>query len=327
MWKKVIKYSLPYGITSKYFLKDHISGDPNHPRVFNEVGKEMVVMYLADYRAKQYSLMSGRYPSTVLWDRGNKSLKLQMYSHMTMFNRVPRQDGMRQFGLLQESESICPNDYLQALKNADEIKSLDTLFTFSERMLDKYCNAKMVIANGVWYGTELYGGEMRPDNYERKTKLISIVASAKQMTPLHLFRAETARELKRRGLADAMGTSVGEYFDKISDAFDDYRYNVAIENDATKYYFTEKVLDCFASMTVPVYFGATEIGHYFNEDGIIQIKEPTIECVLETIKQCSEQDYSDRQAAIIDNFNRVQHYLTIEDYLTENYMNLFKFDK
>ena len=241
MWKNYIKNCLPYGITKKYFVRDRIPADSNHPKLYNDLGQEMFVVYLSDYRAKQYSLMSGRYPKTIFWDRGNKALKLQLYSHMAMFGRTPRREGMRQFGLLQESESICPNDYEEVLKHDEEINTLDALFTYSERVLDKYSNAKMVIANGVWYGTELYGGEMRPDNCERKSKLISVVASAKQMTPLHLFRANTARELKSRGLADAMGTSVGAYFEKISDAFDDYMYNIAIENDSTKYYFTEKI--------------------------------------------------------------------------------------
>ena len=222
MLHNLIKNCLPYGITKKYFDRPRIIASKEHPKLYNEFGEEMKVMYLADYRAKQYSLMSGRYPKTIFWDRGNPALQLQMYSHLTMLNRIPVREDMRQFGLMVESETICPHDYEQILNHADKITSLNTLFTYSERLLDKYENAKFVIGNGVWYGTEMYGGSMSLDNFEKKNKIISIVASAKTMTPLHLFRANVARELKTRHLAEAMGTAVGSYFEKISDAFDDF---------------------------------------------------------------------------------------------------------
>ena len=179
------------------------------------------------------------------------------------------------------------------------------------------------MCNGLWYGTEKWGGKLDVNNYRKKTKLLSAVASAKTAVPLHVIRANVARELKRRGLADVMGTAVGNYFDKISDAFDDYMYNVAIENEHTKFYFTEKILDCFASMTIPIYYGATEIGNFFNIDGIIEIKEPTVECVVSTIKQCSKSDYESRIEAVKDNFERVKKYISVDNYLTENYWNFF----
>jgi hypothetical protein len=324
MWKNIIKSCLPYGITAKFLIHPTEIATSLHPLLYNNNGEEILFIYLNDRVSAHlpYSIMSGRIPKRILWDRHNYALNLQMYGHKSILNRLPRGIETKQFGLVVESEKIIPNEYEQLIKAESDVKSLDALFTCSERLLDKYENAKFIIANGVWYGTDLYGGKLRNDNYERKKKLISIVASAKQKTPLHLFRANTARELKRKGLADAMGTSVGDYFVKISDAFDDYMYNVAIENDSTKYYFTEKILDCFASMTVPIYYGATDIGKFFNEDGIIRIKEPTVECVINAIKQCSKSDYEDRKLAIIENFERVKNYLSIDDFLTDNYLNL-----
>ena len=263
-------------------------------------------------------------PRRIVWDRNNYALKNQMYGHRAIvFDRQPVREGVKQFGIMVESESIRQEEYDLVYKKSEKIKTLDALFTYSERLLDKYENAKFSLANGVWYGTEMHGGQLDVNRYKNKTKLISAIASSKSKTPLHLFRADNARELKRRGLADTMGSAVGAYFDKISDAFDDYMYNIAIENDSKKYYFTEKILDCFASMTIPVYYGATEIGRFFNEDGIIKIKEPTIDCVLKTIGQCSEKDYFSRIDAIKDNYERVQHYLSVDDYLTENYWDLF----
>ena len=316
---------LPYGFVRKRFLTPSICTS-EYPELYNLSGERMALMYLNEDKGMHnpYSLTLGRLPRRILFDRYNHALNLQMYGHRAIvFDRHPLKDNQKQFGIMIESESICQEEYDLVYKKEDKVKSLEALFTFSEQLLDKYENAKFSLANGVWYGTKMHGGQMDSERYKKKIKMISAVASSKAKCPLHLFRAENAKELKRRGLADTMGTAVGEYFEKISDAFDNYMYNIAIENDSKKYYFTEKILDCFASMTIPVYYGATEIGKFFNEDGIIRIKEPTVECVIKTIGQCSEKDYMSRLAAIKDNYERVQHYLSVDDYLTDNYFDLF----
>lgn len=72
-------------------------------------------------------------------------------------------------------------------------------------------------------------------------------------------------------------------------------------------------------MTIPIYMGATKISDYFNIDGIIEIKDLDYEFIELLVKQCNEMDYNSRIYAIKDNFNRVKKYLTIEDYLFDNY--------
>ena len=46
-----------------------------------------------------------------------------------------------------------------------------------------------------------------------------------------------------------------------------------MENDSVPNYYTEKITDCFATGTVPIYWGATNIGDYFDERGIIVLDE------------------------------------------------------
>ena len=77
-------------------------------------------------------------------------------------------------------------------------------------------------------------------------------------------------------------------------------------------------------MTIPVYIGATKIGDFFNEDGIIFVKEPTVECVMKTMKQCSEKYYEEHIEAVKDNYQRVQEFLCIEDFLINRYENILK---
>ena len=46
-------------------------------------------------------------------------------------------------------------------------------------------------------------------------------------------------------------------------------YSVVIENHIDDIWFTEKICNCFATKTVPIYYGARDIGNHFYEDGII----------------------------------------------------------
>jgi hypothetical protein len=49
-------------------------------------------------------------------------------------------------------------------------------------------------------------------------------------------------------------------------------FHIAIENMSINNMFTEKILDCFQSKVVPIYWGCPNIGEYFNTNGIIAVK-------------------------------------------------------
>ena len=73
-------------------------------------------------------------------------------------------------------------------------------------------------------------------------------------------------------------------------------------------------------MTVPIYLGATKIDKFFNPDGIIQISLNDLDNIDKILLQCNEEDYMNRLSAVKDNYNRVQNYLNIEDYIYTNYL-------
>ena len=91
----------------------------------------------------------------------------------------------------------------------------------------------------------------------------------------------------------------------------DYMFSVAIENGQYETYFTEKILDCFATGTIPVYLGAPDIGNHFNMDGIVNLTDEF---------EVSEDIYNDKFDAIRDNLERAKKMEVLEDFIWENYL-------
>ena len=127
---------------------------------------------------------------------------------------------------------------------------------------------------------------------------------------MHIVRKKLAFKCKNESLADTYGNFDGGNYVNVEKYLKDYRYSIAIENDITPYFFTEKILNCFAAQTIPIYLGATEIGRFFNANGIIQIGLEDCEHIENILKHCTPEEYERRLPAVIDNFNRAMRYVS-----------------
>ena len=99
---------------------------------------------------------------------------------------------------------------------------------------------------------------------------------------------------------------------KAQDYLEHYRYSIIIENDIDELWYTEKILNCFATKTIPIYLGATKIGERFNSDGIIAVKDwrEILEVIDSLYRNGLDTLYHDSavQEAIKDNFESVKPY-------------------
>jgi hypothetical protein len=78
--------------------------------------------------------------------------------------------------------------------------------------------------------------------------------------------------------------------------------------------YSEKISDCFATGTIPIYYGTDMIGDVFNMDGIIMLNENF------NINDLTPELYYNKIDAINDNYNRVINMPVAEDYIFENYI-------
>ncbi|MCR5262210.1 MAG: hypothetical protein K6C94_10305 [Candidatus Gastranaerophilales bacterium] len=254
-----------------------------------------------------------------IFDRFNYGLKVHFYSHLAMLEQMGNPD--KKFGMFIEPESLVPEDYRIFDNNKGLEKDFDLIFTHTERFLDKFDNARFYsVCAKVWHVMRDENGNL-PENWlELKTKNASIVSSDKTLCDLHKLRLQLALKCKRDNIADTFGTFDGGQFTSIDKSLTNYRFSFAIENEIEGYWFTEKILNCFANMTIPIYLGATHIDKFFNPDGIIKISPKDVDNIEQVLKNCTEEEYLSRLDAVKDNYYRSLKFLNSNDWLYETYL-------
>jgi hypothetical protein len=120
-----------------------------------------------------------------------------------------------------------------------------------------------------------------------KTGMLSWVTSSGQARKGQRHRMTFLTELQKRVEFDLWGRGFTPLADKW-DGLAPYRYTLAIENHHGRYYWSEKLADCFLSWSMPIYYGCTHISDYFPPESMVQIDirrpQEAIEIVHETIQ-------------------------------------------
>jgi hypothetical protein len=132
---------------------------------------------------------------------------------------------------------------------------------------ERYANA---YANVIQFdGVEPWVEDKNVVSTAFKTHSCSIISSGKTDLVGHKLRHELIAWLRLRAYnVDVLGRGYKPFKHK-QEGLLPYTYSVIIENVKEPDYFTEKLLDCFICGTIPVYWGAPNISHYFNVDGMV----------------------------------------------------------
>lgn len=156
-------------------------------------------------------------------------------------------------------------------------------------------------------------------NNAQKTKTVSMIASNKGWTTGHALRQQIVNQIKN---IDYYGGCINKPIDTKNLGLDDYMFSVAVENSIQDSYFTEKILDCFATKTVPIYWGTRKITNFFNSKGIIMFSSlQELEQILPTL---SADLYASMHDAIEENFNAINEYNIPELQLQKHFNFLLK---
>tara|TARA_R110002051_G_C8740195_1_gene498962 strand:+ start:770 stop:1576 length:807 start_codon:yes stop_codon:yes gene_type:complete len=209
----------------------------------------------------------------------------------------------KKYGWLLESKYITPDVVEQVKKDHTRYTdTFDLIFTHNQELLELHEKFKFVPGCGFW---------IKEAKIYPKSKLVSMISSNKTMCMGHIQRLQWVALLRDK--VDLYGRGFQEIESK-EEGLCDYMFSVAIENGEYDAYFTEKLLDCFATGTIPVYVGAPYIGDHFNMDGIIMLESP------DQIDELSEEMYLSRLDAVRDNLEIAKTMEVPEDYIYREYL-------
>jgi hypothetical protein len=204
------------------------------------------------------------------------------------------------YAWLLESKEITPHIVEDIKINCKKyFEIFKYIFTHNKELLELDSRFKWCPANGYW----IKDAKIYP-----KSKMISFITSNKNFTEGHKKRLEWVDKIGDQ--VDLFGRGFKEIVDK-EEGLCDYMFSVVIENGFYQSYFTEKLLDCFATGTIPVYLGTPDIGDYFNKDGIIELSEEF---------DVSKKIYLSKMDAIVENLEKVKELEVLEDFIYINYL-------
>ena len=221
---------------------------------------------------------------------------------------------------LLESREIIPDQYKFIEDNYDFVASrVDGIFTADQRLTAEtgpdgkflYC-----LSNAApWV--------MDRDIYT-KSKLVSMIASNKGYTEGHRRRLRVVQAyVDKFGQEDLYGWGLTHELPlkEKSRGLRDYMFSFACENANYPTYFTEKLTDCFACGTIPVYYGTAGVAQYFNPEGIIFLDQNSPWDNIPWDK-LTEEYYESKKDVIKENFEIAQCMRVAEDYMYGNYLYL-----
>ena len=216
----------------------------------------------------------------------------------------PRFRGKKHVAWLLEPPSIDSNSYAYVASHSSKF---DVVLTFHAELLKLGSPFQFYPFGGCW---------IKPEDWcvYTKTRAVSIIASAKRDTEGHQLRHKIIAESGRDDLA-LFGRGYREIPYKL-EALKDFQFSFVIENSRLDCYFTEKLIDCLLTGTVPVYYGCPSIGKFFNTDGFLFLNN--INELKDVENQLTEALYAQKLPAIRENFQLPQKYALAEDWIFEN---------
>lgn len=155
-----------------------------------------------------------------------------------------------------------------------------------------------------------------------KTKLLSMINSGKAFLEGHRFRNSIYDRYSIFNIVDGYGHYQNPIKDKTC-ALKDYMFSICMQNTKTNDFFSEIIIDCFMTGTIPIYWGTGNIGNYFNANGIMQFNtQAELDNII--LYRLSTKLYESRMDAIKDNYEIAQAFFSPEDYIFEHYPFLFE---
>jgi hypothetical protein len=199
----------------------------------------------------------------------------------------------------------------------------DLILTFDTEILEKCPNARLHTFGMTWIldydlnqekefcVTSLIGGKQLSPNHLLRQQLPQIKEKVTNI-PIHLF-GSINNPFNGEGIDKRMqdGDRKNELFYS--------QFHIAIENFSKKDFFTEKLMDCFQTKTIPIYMGCTNIGDFFDTRGMFIVN--SLEEIENVCSSLTPQTYEDMKPYVEKNYELSQSHAHFRERLKETVIN------
>jgi hypothetical protein len=202
-------------------------------------------------------------------------------------------------------------NYLRDYRNC-----YDYILTYHDDILEEFENSLLSVTPTTWipegynFETKEFGVSSlvgnkhnnphlpQMDGYSARWELYNSSDSIKIPRKFFLSSHSPVSELDYSGKL-VLGESKNPLFDT--------QFHIAIENtNLIKNAFSEKLIDCFQTKTIPIYYGPSNIGEFFNPKGILYVD--SVKEIIDVCNGLNENTYESMREAIEDNYKRSADY-------------------
>lgn len=246
-------------------------------------------------------------PSYFEWYRGNENINDLVVVTESCFHLVDRMKEKIKIAWLIEPPLINSKSY-EWISKPQNYSKFNYVLTYNMDILNIDERFRWYVFGGCW---------IKPHEQKvyEKSKLISIIASGKRITAGHRLRHEVIERLE--GKVDVYGNGY-KYVENKLEALKDYMYSIVIENDPCSGFYSEKLIDCFRTGTIPVFWGDEKIvNQRFNPEGICFFG--SADDLVDRIDGLDKEYYSKRLIQVGMNFIGAEYDTIPEDALWKSF--------
>lgn len=171
----------------------------------------------------------------------------------------------QRIGILKESPI-----YIDNLNHRSISRKFPLVITSQKDLYIKNNNYRLIPFSSNFLG---FNSQQNINDFAliKKSKLCSMIANLAHDSQIigYSMRQRVYLDASSYKFVHLYGRSTNPISSKL-EALQPYYFSIAMENSSKDYYFTEKIIDCFLTQTIPIYFGCPSIGDYFDKRGILQ---------------------------------------------------------
>ena len=214
-------------------------------------------------------------------------------------------------------------DEISNLKNTvinSRHNDFDFILTHNSEILEKCENAHLHLFGTSW---------VKDFNITQKEFSVTTLIGNKTLTSNHSLRHKLV------DLIDLNFKVRCDFFNSINIPYNDERlikitsnhnknelfysqFHIVIENSCVENWFTEKLIDCFQTKTIPIYLGCPNIGNWFDTKGMFIVK--SIDDIKDVLLTIDENTYQSKMVYIENNYHKSNDFVDF-GIMIENKLN------